>query len=114
MSIFGFLRKKTKDKSIPAKPEIKVVPGAKLKDTIGGPYLIDGIVRETVSIDRKDDGKVYEIWQGNEMETAIAFLRSIPTKAFRHLYYVIVETPSGNAGKDCDGMFDETTGRSIS
>lgn len=60
-----------------------------------------------VGLDKKDRGFVYEVYQSDSLDTAMQFLESIPVTDIPSLYYVIVETPAGNVGKDLKGMFDE-------
>ncbi len=74
-------------------------------------YRIAGI--RVVGLDEKDNGNVYEVYTSHSRATALEYLRAIPLSEFPPLYYVIVETPEGNLGKDLKGMFEESTGNSI-
>jgi hypothetical protein len=74
-------------------------------------YMIEGI--RVVGVDKKDRGCIYEVYNCNSRTTALQFLSAIPQSEIPPLYYVIVETPFGNLGKDLNGMFDESTGNSI-
>ena len=74
-------------------------------------YLVDGI--RIVGLDRKHNGNIYEVYNCDSREAAIRFLRAVPAGAIPPLYYVVVETPHGNIGKDISGIFDEATGGSI-
>lgn len=66
-----------------------------------------------VNIDKKTNNNIYEVYFAPDKQTALAFLRTIPRNQIPGLYYVIVETPQGNFGKDMDGIFDEQTGQSL-
>ncbi|MGC4081014.1 MAG: hypothetical protein QM736_02615 [Vicinamibacterales bacterium] len=68
-------------------------------------YMIDGV--RLVGLDTKTAGNVYEVYQSDTLDVAMRFLERIPTDEIPELYHVIVETPSGNIGKDVRGMFDE-------
>jgi len=68
-------------------------------------YMIDGV--RLVGLDTKTSGYVYEVYQSDSLDTAMRFLEDIPQDQIPELYYVIVETPVGNVGKDVNGMFDE-------
>jgi len=75
-------------------------------------YRIEGVY--AAGIDRKDTGYVYEVYKCQSYSTALQFLRSIPFSEIPSLYYIIVETPSGNIGKDVEVIFDEASGDTIS
>ena len=47
----------------------------------------------------------YEVYRGASKAQALAFLQS--KTVTQRLYYLIVETPEGNFGKDVDGIFEE-------
>lgn len=47
----------------------------------------------------------YEIYRGPNSETAKAFLKK--KNVSQRMYYIIVETPEGNYGKDIDGIYKE-------
>jgi len=47
----------------------------------------------------------YEIYKGPDAATAKAFLET--KKVTKSLYYIIVETPEGNYGRDIEGMHKE-------
>jgi hypothetical protein len=49
--------------------------------------------------------QTYEVYTANNKEDAMVFLEK--TKVDIQNYYVIVETPEGNWGKDCMGTFEE-------
>jgi len=70
-------------------------------------YLITGVKLKGQK--RNFDGSTYEVYGCRSRNTALDFLRRIPGGAIPPLYYIIVETPYGNVGKDMDGMFDEQT-----
>jgi len=50
----------------------------------------------------------YEVYRGPSKRAALAFLRH--KSVFQRNFYIIVETPEGNYGRDIDGVFDERTG----
>lgn len=74
-------------------------------------YLIKGV--NFIGLHVNNDGKKYEIYQSNNKTSAFNFLKSIPKNIIPSLFYVIVETPEGNFGKDVDGVFNEKTGEEI-
>jgi len=74
-------------------------------------YVIEGI--RCANLDRKYDGKVYEVYHCQSRSKALEFLRSIPSSQIPPLYYIIVETPQGNLGKDLQVIFDEASGQEI-
>lgn len=62
-------------------------------------------------VDRKDNGQVYEVsWVGTEA-VALEYLRRRDVRQER--YYVIVETPYRNFGRDMIMIFDEADGALI-
>lgn len=68
-------------------------------------YMIEGV--RLVGLDTKKKGWIYEVYQSNSLDVALKFLEAIPVNEIPETYYIIVETPSGNVGKDLNGMFDE-------
>jgi hypothetical protein len=56
-------------------------------------------------------GATYEVHRALNRKAALAFLRERDVK--RELYYVVVETPAGNIGRDMIMIFDERTGERI-
>ena len=74
-------------------------------------YKIAGIT--PVSWEEKYDGRRYEVYRGGTRSVALEFLKSIPTSEIPRLFYIIVETPQGNIGKDLTNIFDEATGSII-
>ncbi len=68
-------------------------------------YKIEGIT--PVSWEEMTDGRMYEVYRSNTKIKALEFLKSIPTAEIPRLFYIIVETPQGNLGKDMQGIFDE-------
>jgi len=68
-------------------------------------YKIAGIT--PVSWEEMTDGRTYEVYRSNTRVKALEFLNSIPTAEIPRLFYIIVETPEGNMGKDMQGIFDE-------
>ncbi len=68
-------------------------------------YKIEGIT--PVSWEEMTDGRMYEVYRSNTRVKALEFLNSIPTAEIPRLFYIIVETPQGNMGKDMKGIFDE-------
>lgn len=68
-------------------------------------YKIAGIT--PVSWEEMMDGRRYEVYRCNTRAVALKFLQSIPTTEIPRLFYIIVETPQGNVGKDLQGIFDE-------
>jgi hypothetical protein len=68
-------------------------------------YMIEGV--RLVCLDTKTKGWVYEVYQSDSLDLALKFLEAIPITEIPDTYYIIVETPSGNVGKDLNGMFDE-------
>lgn len=55
--------------------------------------------------DVRQDGRVYEVFQGYDSESAKAFLAT--RKVTKKKYYVVVETPDGNWGADIEGLYLE-------
>lgn len=49
--------------------------------------------------------KIYRIHKGPDAISAKAFLQENPVN--RALYYIVVETPEGNYGRDIDGIYKE-------
>ena len=49
---------------------------------------------------------VYEVYSAPNRVAAEAFLKSHPVN--KRLYYIVVETPDGNFGRDIDGCFRES------
>lgn len=47
----------------------------------------------------------YEVWTAPTAESAKQFLNTRDVK--RNFYYLVVETPEGNWGKDCMGVYRE-------
>jgi hypothetical protein len=47
----------------------------------------------------------YELYSADSGQEARSFLDT--KSVFRQLYYVVVETPEGNWGKDINGMYKE-------
>ena len=76
-----------------------------------GNHITGGI--QAVSVDDNANG-TYEVYRCSSRATALQFLRSIPQKNIPHEYYVVVQTPDGNLGKDLKGIYDESTGVQIS
>ena len=68
-------------------------------------YKISGIT--PVSWEEMTDGRVYEVYRTDDKLKALEFLKRIPTAEIPRLFYIIVETPRGNIGKDTQGVFDE-------
>lgn len=101
----------------PSHPDDVVAPPTFVTDvgkaSVAGDYLVSGIRSDHFAKKRMDDGKVYEVWMGESRSAALTFLRGIPCEKIPGLYYIIVETPDGNFGKDINGMFDEDTGEDI-
>ena len=52
-----------------------------------------------------DGPKTYRIHRGSSKSAAMTFLKA--RKVDRKLYYVVVETPDGNFGRDIDGIYTE-------
>src|ERR1700686_3519635 len=75
-------------------------------------YMIDGI--RFSRLETRDEKYEYEIYKSPSRQTALRFLRSVPSHRIPTLYYVIVETPTGNIGRDIRGLFDESKGEEIS
>jgi hypothetical protein len=47
----------------------------------------------------------YEVWTAPTADSAKAFLNTRTIK--KNFYYLVVETPEGNWGKDCMGVYRE-------
>jgi hypothetical protein len=47
---------------------------------------------------------VYEVYRADSKQQALAFLKT--KEVHQKLYYIEVETPEGNFGRDIDGMYD--------
>ncbi len=71
-------------------------------------WLVDGVSFKAKQ--RTREGFTYEVYRASHRGRALDFLRGIPAAAIPPLYYVVVETPRGNVGRDEDGLFDEKTG----
>lgn len=69
-------------------------------------YKIPGV--NPISWEEKTDGRRYEVYRSNTRAKALEFLTNIPTTEIPQLFYIIVETPQGNVGKDLQGIFDES------
>ncbi|MBR0406196.1 MAG: hypothetical protein IJI68_13500 [Eggerthellaceae bacterium] len=55
---------------------------------------------------QSDDGKsVYEVYTGPDQASAMAFLKDKPVS--KKLYFIVVETPEGNFGRDIMGIYQE-------
>jgi hypothetical protein len=74
-------------------------------------FLVPDI--KMVHIDKKNNGNIYEVYFAPDYITGVDFLRKIPRNEIPPQYYIIVETPEGNIGKDIDGIFNESTGNAI-
>lgn len=68
-------------------------------------HIVPGV--EVAGIDKKQNGRVYEIYRCSQRTTAVSFLKGIPEGVIPESHYVVVETPSGNVGKDTIGIYDE-------
>jgi hypothetical protein len=68
-------------------------------------YMIEGV--RVVGLDTKTKGWIYEVYQSGSLDVALKFLEAIPINEIPETYYIIVETPFGNVGKDLNGIFDE-------
>ena len=55
--------------------------------------------------DRLNDGTIYQIHRAPNAATAQIFLQQKPVN--KALFYIIVETPEGNYGRDIDGIYKE-------
>lgn len=76
-------------------------------------YKIPGIRPAPKHLEAKPSGEKYQVYAAESKSLALKFLRGIPTDEIPPLFYIIVETPEGNIGKDMNGMFDEATGKGI-
>ena len=74
----------------------------------------DVVKKETAKVDLssvihqstdQNGPNTYEIYSGPDAETAKEFLKTKPVA--ESLYYVVVETPEGNYGRDKDGIYKE-------
>jgi hypothetical protein len=74
-------------------------------------YMPEGM--QVFGLDRKDNGRMYEVYRADCLATAMRFLRSLPREDIPPRYYVIVETPEGNVGRDLEVIFNEATGDTI-
>jgi hypothetical protein len=68
-------------------------------------YMIEGV--RVAGLDTKTEGWIYEVYQCSSLDVALKFLEAIPINEIPEAYYIIVETPFGNVGKDLNGIFDE-------
>ena len=68
-------------------------------------HIVPGV--EVAGIDKKQNGRVYEIYRCGQRSTAVRFLKGIPAGTIPESHYVVVETPSGNVGRDSLGIYDE-------
>ena len=50
---------------------------------------------------------VYEMYSANSKEKAMNFLNRIPTSEIPPQFYIVVETPEGEWGKDIDGIYQD-------
>ena len=100
-----FLRKLFGKKQSTATPNGSVRPVFNDREFKFRKYKIEGII--PVSWEEMTDGRMYEVYRSDTRIKALKFLKSIPTEEIPRLFYIIVETPQGNMGKDMQGIFDE-------
>jgi hypothetical protein len=74
------------------------------------PYA-DSVEGSGIVVDTKDDGAVYEVAWVRTEAAALEYLRRRDVREER--YYVIVETPHRNLGRDMIMIFDEVDGSLI-
>ncbi|MGE5580853.1 MAG: hypothetical protein ACM3WU_12560 [Bacillota bacterium] len=77
----------------------------------GAPVQLDSVkfIREQHVNDQYGD-TVYRVYQAPDADTAKEFLSRNPVD--KRLYYIVVETPEGNYGRDIDGIYKEGERRS--
>ena len=66
-------------------------------------YLSEGIIPK--GIQKGDNNSIYEVYYSSVYDKAIQFLKSVPTIDIPPFYYIIIETPVENLGKDIDGIY---------
>jgi len=49
----------------------------------------------------------YEIYRAKDKRAAMRFLTRVPRADIEPQYYVVVETPEGEFGKDIDGIYQD-------
>jgi hypothetical protein len=49
----------------------------------------------------------YEIYRAADKRSAMRFLARVPQDNIEPRYYVVVETPEGEFGKDIDGIYQD-------
>lgn len=75
----------------------------KFKQYVQGDVLLD-------RVEQRHQGPhdfTYEMYSADSKAAAMRFLERIPTSQIPRQYYVVVETPEGNFGKDVDGVYEE-------
>lgn len=99
-------------KTLYGKEEIERTPGKPLFEMDASVF---GLTFQKIEERQPEPGATwtYEIWEAPTKEKGLIFLRSIASFKIPVHYYVIASTPDGSLGKDCNGMFDETTGQPI-
>ena len=100
-----FLRKLFGKKQSTATPSGGVRPVFNDREFKFRKYKIEGIT--PISWEEMTDGRRYEVYRSNTRAKALEFLTNIPTNEIPPIFYIIVETPQGNVGKDTKGVFDE-------
>ena len=59
-------------------------------------------------INKGGEGRVYELYSADTKTLAMRFIRAIPAHRIPPLYYIVVETPEGNFGVDCECIYIES------
>lgn len=62
-------------------------------------------LRHKETVKGNDGVSVYEVYTGPDKASASAFLKTKPVT--RKFYYIVVETPEGNFGRDINGFYQE-------
>ena len=62
-------------------------------------------IRYKETVPGGDGRSIYEVYTGPDKASAMAFLKDRPVD--KKLYYVVVETPEGNFGRDVMGIYQE-------
>ena len=85
----------------------KKSPGIRTDACAAGkrPYGPDAPVRYSETVRGYDGVSVYEVYNGPDRASAVAFLRG--KSVDKRYYYVVVDTPEGSFGRDITGFYKE-------
>ena len=106
--MFGWLKKKNSGSTRHPTQHVNAKDAARVLRREGFrcyPYIIAGV--EVAGIDKKTNGRIYEVYRSQSRSTALSYLNGIPGGVIPESHYVVVETPQGNVGRDIAGLYDE-------